>query len=213
MVSYSDDRKYAYFDGLRFCRDDKTGYYLNATIHKRLHRYVYEHVNGRIPKGMQIHHIDHDKGNNDPENLVLMTAKQHRQRHSEEMTDELRGRLRDNMLGKAIPAAAEWHRSEAAKEWHKAHYERMKSTLHVRKLMICKQCGKTYEGVVTGRNYFCSGACSSAWRRQSGVDNEQRRCLICGEQFIVNKYASTRCCSKSCAMRLAYMNRRLEVDK
>lgn len=204
MVSYSDDRKFAYFDGLRFCRDDKTGYYLNATIRKRLHRYVYEHVNGKIPAGYQVHHIDHDKGNNEPENLVLLTAKQHRQRHNEEMPDELRQRYRDNMLKKAIPAAAKWHRSEAAKEWHKSHYEQMKGALHVRKIMVCKHCGKAYEGEEKGNNAFCSNACRSAWRRASGVDNENRKCHVCGAVFSVNKYAKTVCCSRSCAMRLRY---------
>lgn len=204
MVSYSEDRKFAYFDGLRFCRDEKTGYYLNAVTHKRLHRYVYERVNGKIPAGYQIHHIDHDKGNNEPENLELLTAKQHRQRHSEEMTDEQRQRRRDNMLYKAIPAAASWHRSDKAKEWHKSQYERTKQLLHISGIMICKQCGKAYEGKINGRNAFCSNACRSAWRRASGIDNEDRKCRVCGAIFSANKYAKTVCCSKSCAMRLRH---------
>lgn len=204
MVSYSEDRKFAYFDGLRFCRDEKTGYYLNATIHKRLHRYVYEHVNGKIPAGYQIHHIDHDKGNNEPENLELLTSKQHSQRHSMEMTDELRQRLHDNMLNKAIPAAASWHGSEAGHEWHKRHYDEMNGALHATIKRICKQCGKSFEGIKNGRNAFCSNACNSAWRRASGVDNEDRKCPVCGTVFSVNKYAKTVCCSRSCVMRLRH---------
>lgn len=202
MVSYSDNRKFAYFDGLRFCRDEKTGYYLNATTHKRLHRYVYERVNGRIPAGMQIHHIDHDKSNNEPENLELLTVKQHRQRHSEEMSDGLREKLRDNMLCKAIPAAASWHGSAAGREWHKRHYEQMGAAMHVKVKRVCKQCGKTFDGVQNDRNVFCSGACSSAWRRASGVDNEDRQCAVCGALFSVNKYAKTVCCSRHCAGQL-----------
>lgn len=204
MVSYSNDRKFAYYDGLRFCKDDKTGYYLNATIHKRLHRYVYEHVNGKIPAGYQVHHIDHDKGNNEPENLELLTKSAHMRRHGEEMTDEQRQRRRENMFNKAIPAAASWHRSDKAKEWHKAQYERMKQSLHIRGIMVCKQCGKRYEGEIKGNNKFCSGACSSAWRRASGIDNEDRKCAVCGSIFSVNKYAKTVCCSRSCAMRLRH---------
>lgn len=211
MVSYSDDRKFAYFDGLRFCRDDKTGYYLNATIHKRLHRYVYEHVNGKIPAGYQVHHIDHDKGNNEPENLELLTKSAHMRRHGEEMTDAQRQRRRDNMLDKAIPAAASWHRSDEAKEWHKSHYERMKHLLHARVEITCKECGKRFEGIKNNRNVFCSNACKSAWRRKSGVDDENRKCAICGETFRVNKYAKTMCCSESCGSRLAYMNRAKEA--
>ena len=85
MVTYSQDKKYAYFNNLKFCKDEKTGYYLNSTMHKRLHRYVYEYVNGKIPEGLQIHHKDHDKGNNEPENLELLTKRQHVKRHSDEM--------------------------------------------------------------------------------------------------------------------------------
>lgn len=211
MVSYSENRKFAYFDGLRFCRDEKTGYYLNATIHKRLHRYVYERVNGKIPNGMQIHHIDHDKGNNEPENLELLTVRQHRQRHSEEMSDELREKLHANMLCKAIPAAASWHGSAEGHKWHKQHYEQMCAAMHVTVKRICKQCGRAFDGVLNENNAFCSNACRSAWRRASGVDNEDRKCVICGTTFSVNKYAKTVCCSRSCAMRLAYINRHKEA--
>lgn len=204
MVSYSEDRKFAYFDGLRFCRDEKTGYYLNAVTHKRLHRYVYECVNGKIPAGYQIHHIDHDKGNNEPENLEMLTVKQHRQRHSEEMSDELREFYRQNMRIKAKPASVEWHKSAAAKEWHKTRYESMKEKLHVKADMVCKQCGKTYEGIINGKNAFCSNACKSAWRRASGIDNEDRKCRVCGAIFSVNKYSKAECCSRSCVMRLRH---------
>ena len=51
--------KYQYFNGLKFTRDDKTGYYLNSTIEKRMHRYVWEFYNGPIPKGYDIHHDEH----------------------------------------------------------------------------------------------------------------------------------------------------------
>lgn len=204
MVSYSENKKFAYFDGLRFCRDDKTGYYLNATIRKRLHRYVYERVNGKIPAGYQIHHIDHDKGNNEPENLELLTVTQHRKKHSEEIPDELREFYRRNMRTKAMPAAVTWHKSEAAKEWHKTQYESMKEKLHAKADMVCKQCGKTYEGMINGRNAFCSNACRSSWRRESGVDNVDRKCIVCGAMFSVNKYAKKVCCSRSCAMRLRH---------
>lgn len=41
------------------------------------HIYVWEKVNGKVPKGFVIHHIDHDRTNNDIENLELMTKKKH----------------------------------------------------------------------------------------------------------------------------------------
>ena len=53
--------KYIYFNNIKFTRDNKTGYYLNSTIRKRLHRYVWEFYNGDIEKGFDIHHKDLNK--------------------------------------------------------------------------------------------------------------------------------------------------------
>ena len=52
--------------------------------------YVYEHVLvalekynlEKIPDGYCVHHIDLDKGNNNPENLCLMTRKDHAKAHN-----------------------------------------------------------------------------------------------------------------------------------
>lgn len=46
---------------------------------------------------------------------------------------------------------------------------------------------------------FCSNNCKSAYRRKSGVDNEERICKICGEIFITNKYSKAKVCSKKCS--------------
>lgn len=48
--------KYQFFDGKKFTRDDKTGYYLCSTgdennVRKRMHVYVWEYFNGPISKG------------------------------------------------------------------------------------------------------------------------------------------------------------------
>ena len=202
MVTYTEDKKFAYFDGLRFCRDEKTGYYLNARTHKRLHRYVYEKENGAIPDGYHVHHIDHDKGNNEPDNLALMTGSQHLKLHGEEITDEQREWRRNNVITKAVPAAKAWQGTEAGRAWHKKHYENMKDALYARKQRTCKQCGATFSGTLSDKNCFCSNACKSAWRRAAGLDEEQRVCAVCGKLFTVNRYSKTKCCSRSCGNRM-----------
>lgn len=207
MVTYTENKKFAFIDGLRFCRDEKTGYYLNAKTHKRLHRYVYEKVNGAIPDGYHVHHIDHDKGNNEPNNLALMTGSQHLHLHGVEMTDEQREWRRNNVITKAVPAAKAWQGSAAGRAWHKIHYENMKDALHARKTKICIQCGREFEGLLANTNVFCSNACKSAWRRKAGVDDEQRVCIVCGKQFMVNRYSKAKCCSRSCGNRLQHKNR------
>jgi len=41
------------------------------------HRAVYRRFYGPIPKGYHVHHIDADKGNNDPKNLIALKPKLH----------------------------------------------------------------------------------------------------------------------------------------
>lgn len=48
---------------------------------KLLHRLIYEEVYGSIPKGYTIHHIDGDKTNNNPSNLMLLTKSNHHKLH------------------------------------------------------------------------------------------------------------------------------------
>ena len=81
--------KYIYFDGLKFTRDEKTGYYLNSTNRQRLHRYVWEFYNGKIDKNMFVHHIDKNKANNDISNLMLMDKKSHASLHSNDYYSDI----------------------------------------------------------------------------------------------------------------------------
>jgi endogenous inhibitor of DNA gyrase (YacG/DUF329 family) len=65
-------------------------------------------------------------------------------------------------------------------------------------IKICVQCGTEYEVTPTGTSRFCSNKCKSAWRRASGLDDEDRKCPICKKIFRVNKYSNTKTCSRSC---------------
>ena len=197
------------YDGLIFVRDDRTGYYLNSKTHKRLHRYVWEKYNGVIPNGYDVHHVDHDKSNNDIGNLQLLSRNEHmklhwkderfRDSHGElKLTEERRKELREHMHTKVRPKADEWHGSEKGIEWHKKHYEEMKDILHAKKEFKCKNCGKSFISVREG---FCCNACKSAYRRKMGYDNVTRICACCGKEFVVNKYSKIRYCSRACTMR------------
>lgn len=195
-IQYIEKTKYAYFNGYKFTKDDKTGYYLSSTINGkryRLHRYVWEYYNGAIPKGYHVHHKDHNKNNNELSNLELLTIKEHRKRHSEEMSEELKEKYRKNLNKNARPKANEWHKSKEGREWHKKQY---KISLGNRKkqLFICEYCGKEYEKINNGENKFCSKKCQSAFRRKSGVDNIERICLKCNKPFMTNKYGTTKYC-------------------
>ena len=48
---------------------------------KLLHRLVYEENYGPIPEGFHIHHLDNDKTNCNPENLLLLSKSNHHKLH------------------------------------------------------------------------------------------------------------------------------------
>lgn len=182
--------KYIEYAGLRFCRDEKTGYYLNSTIRKRLHRYVWEQERGPIPAGCHVHHINGDKSDNSIENLQLLTGQAHHVLHGADPA--LKDKMRENMK-RAEKAAKNWHSSEEGLRWHSEH---MKGFKQPRTEKICEWCGKTYSGTKNAR--FCSNACRAANRRAQGADLVPSTCELCGRPFMMNKYKPARYCSREC---------------
>lgn len=189
------DDKYQEFNGILFCKDENTGYYLNSTIHERMHRYVWKYYCGEIPNGFHIHHIDGDKSNNSIDNLCMMTNEAHQILHGKE--EARKAVLRENLEKYGRPAAIKWHKSEEGRAWHsKKQLQTFKDAKP--KKFICQNCGKEFEALPFGNHNFCSNSCKSAYRRKNGIDNEIRICEICGKEFEINKYSKTRFCSKKC---------------
>lgn len=199
MIIY--DNNYAIFNNVKFRLDQKTGYYRNSTLRKNLHRYIWEFFNGTAPTNCHVHHIDHNKSNNDIKNLTLIEKTKHFKYHGKEnaKNNEWINWAKKNLNENARPKAIEWHKSNEGKEWHKKHYENTKEKLHNKKNFSCIFCSKEFFAQVTGKNKFCSNKCKSTHRRKTGVDNETRNCKICKKQFESNKYSKTQHCSKSCA--------------
>lgn len=55
-----------------------TGYGYKELVHRQLYQDLY---NRELPEGLEIHHIDHDPGNNRPRNLVAMLTRLCRRLH------------------------------------------------------------------------------------------------------------------------------------
>ena len=202
-VQYADDKDIAIFDGMSFRRDKRTGYYLagnarNGGRRKRLHVYVWEYYNGAVPEGYHVHHVDHDKYNNDIDNLQLLSKKEHAKHHARNMSEETKAKLRKQLIEKAVPKSKEWHASKEGKEWHSKHgYDTWKTRKP--KTYECTYCGKEFETLnrySESSNHFCSNNCKSAYRRKMGYDDVKRACEICGAEFTANKYSKRKRCDE-----------------
>lgn len=200
-VEYSDNKKTAYFDDMKFTRDEKTGYYLSTrkvgNRRVRLHVYVWSFYNGDVPKGYQIHHKDEDKSNNDISNLDCLTLHDHLSYHS---SSEANIRILREYHDACIEASKGWHRSDAGHDWHMKHYEEFKDRLHEKVEIECQYCGKKFISVKNSK--FCCSAHRAYARRKSGADNIEAICVMCGKPFVKNKYEKTRTCGKECKAEL-----------
>lgn len=200
-VEYSKDLKTAYFDGVKFRRDAKTGYYLATKPtykgrRERLHCYVWRFFNGPVPEGFHIHHTDENKNHNDIENLACVPKHEHTSYHAQKYVSENREKAIETMNYARIYASM-WHGSEEGRKWHSEHAKEVAKNLKPIK-KICQFCGKEYEVLPIGKSKFCSNNCKTADRRKRGVDNEKRICLVCGKIFECNKYYTTKTCSREC---------------
>ena len=103
-------------DGRRFTLSEGKNYHYNSSLRKHLHQYVWEKEHGPIPKGYEIHHIDGNTMNNDITNLMMVTIKEHKEIHANNITEERMDYLRKNLDKNARPKAIEWHKSEKGSE-------------------------------------------------------------------------------------------------
>lgn len=196
------DKKQVVVDGIKFNRDLETGYYLSSREIKekrvRLHRYIWSKHFGEIPKGHHVHHIDHDKSNNDISNLECLKEGKHNQHHAYDYAENNYNKLIENLDNNARPKASQWHGTKEGIEWHKEHYHNSLGSIE-EVAFNCKQCGEEFHSKPNGKNIFCSNKCKSQYRRDSGVDDEERICKICNSQFTTNKYSKAQTCSRRCS--------------
>lgn len=202
------------YNGVRFNRDKKTGYYLSSRKingkRKRLHRFVWESHNGEIPNGFHIHHKNHDKSDNRIENLELIGSKKHLEHHGQHPSKKLIEHRKNN-LDRIRPLTKKWHRSEDGRKQHRE--QALKTWEKQKKLKIemkCEQCGEAYTTYQSRAktSKFCGNNCKSKFRRSQKIDFIQMTCPVCGAVFEKNKYEKRKTCSKSCGIKLSWVARK-----
>lgn len=196
IIRYMIDHQEHY--GKKFYQDKKTGYWI-STDHPRIraHRWVWNCCHGVIPKGYHIHHKNENKSDNLIENLELIEASRHLSLHySEEMRERSRKQAET-----VRHMTKEWHASAEGKAWHSLHAIKSKFGKWEPKEYKCDQCGASYQSTKRSGARFCTNACKSKWRRETGFDNIEASCVYCSKTFIKSKYAKTKFCSRSCCQR------------
>lgn len=173
----------------------------------RIYQKIWIKANGPIPSGHHIHHRDHDRSNNALDNLECLPCSEHQSYHARKRLAE-----GDPGMARGIAAAREaakaWHASDVGRIWHREHALRV-AAAQVPSEHVCVVCGTRYKTTKRKKGY-CSMACQSKARRDSGIDNEIRQCAECGADFAVSRYKKTRFCSRSCGGKSAA---RLRLDR
>lgn len=155
----SKKEKRKYFGKTFYKQND--GYWVNfMPIHAQ--RWVWLNERGPIPKGMDIHHVDGDKSNNNIENLELLSRSEHLKRHWKEGRFDLEKRKKQ--LNEVRPLS--WLKSE---EGRKAVSEMGKQVWAQRKekKIECEHCGAVAFFKRWAR--FCCKTCYMKWRHKMGL--------------------------------------------
>ena len=181
--------------GKKFYLDKEKGYWISTTYPRiRAHVWVWQQHYGKPPKGFHIHHKDENKSNNTIENLELMTVFDHLKMHGLKPDQRKRAALWCSAIRHLTK---KWHASPEGIEWHRKHgLETWKNRNSFK--VKCNYCGKEAE-TKTYHQTFCSNACKSSYRRKSGIDDIERKCLNCKKEYTVNKYAKRKFCSRKCS--------------
>lgn len=129
----------------------------------RLHRVVWEATNGAVPTGWHVHHLDHNKRNNNLGNLELSPQADHLSHHAN--TPERLVAKREHMLKTMIPKAAEWHRSDEGRRWHSEN-AKASAAKWVPVDLVCEVCTASFQSVKKTTKY-CSAKCGDTARRRA----------------------------------------------
>lgn len=145
------------FNGKEYYLYPKEHYFSKGA--NRLHKIVYESINGKVPKGYQIHHKDHNTWNNNIDNLECVEVNKHLSMHIKE-------RIKNNpewfklFHKNGIESAKEWHKSNEGIEWHKQH-GKLSWINREYKVLICEVCKKEYKTRHAGISKYCHQNCKA----------------------------------------------------
>jgi hypothetical protein len=185
---------YQEFNGKKYYLYTNERYFSKGV--KRMHVEVWKFYNGEVPKNYHVHHKDGNTKNNNISNLECIEASKHLSEHAKQ-------RVIDNpdwykeFHEKGIAAAPKWHKSPEGIEWHRQNAHKCNFGNQTYGESNCIFCSKLFTKN-SSHAKFCSNKCKSAYRRNTGVDNIEKECMVCKSKFITSKYDRAKCCSGKC---------------
>ena len=202
------------FNGEKFRKDKRTGYYWTTAIpRKSLHLSVFEFYGGVRPDEFELHHLDFDKENNNVENIICISKKYHKKIHTDHRREKYNGKWNEDNIKKAREGLKRWYNSDDYQEWKKRTLPkriedgRNSHNLRIKVNIVCEICGDVFQGYEARKRKICSGKCWAQHRRNSGKDNVEKKCVVCNNKFISNKFKKIETCSNHCRAILGYSNR------
>lgn len=187
------DERHQEFCGKRFALRNNDGHFFGKSGRKTttLHRIVWSHYFGEIPKGFAVHHIDHDKSNNNIENLRLVSLAEHARIHNRGVCRAPKKIFVCEYCGKEFEA-----HDVGANKYCSATCNSKACILRHPLQKTCAYCGKRFT-TYKKKTRFCSNSCES--RARYADRREERTCPVCGEVFSVPKRSRKIYCSPKCS--------------
>lgn len=193
-------REYRTYFGKRFYQQ-KDGYWVNSMpIHAQ--RWVWINCNGAIPDGMDVHHKDGDKSNNEIENLELLSRSDHLKRHWAEGRYDLiqrREQLKEARKWLKTPEGRKKQSIGSKESWNKK-----KLNPYIKTCLGCDKSFETYQKWAK----CCDQKCYMRYRRKNRIGFVNKKCWICGNIFFSEKHCRIRTCGKECGIKLQILNQK-----
>lgn len=192
------DSAHQKFNGVTY-RKNNTGHFV---YYSSIHRDVYAYINGEIPEGdFHIHHRDFDQSNNNPENLEMLTSKEHSKIHG---SAKRKPRVREKKktficecCGKEYLAFDTGQNRFCSKncllKYHRAH---------TKEIRHCPVCNSLFEVYKNDTKKYCSQECENkAAQEARKLKHPHKKCAWCGTEFqpisSQHKYCSLECSRKA----------------
>lgn len=193
-------KEYRIYFNKRFYQQ-KDGYWVNSMpIHAQ--RWVWINHNGDIPKGMDIHHIDGNKSNNEIENLQMLSRSDHLKLNWKE------GRFDLEQRRIQLAEARKWLKTPQGKnkqsEGTKKSWGKRKLNPQEKICLGCENIFKTHQKWAK----CCGVNCYVKWRRKNKIGFVEKKCWICNKAYYVEKSSRVRTCGRECGIKLQIINQK-----